>query len=413
MPQFSYQGRNSAGEAVTGALEADSDFSAAKKLMAQGVTPLEIKQGAASSTKGKADGSAGKLTGLFEEKPQHEDVLLFFRQIYSLLKAGVPIMRALSGLQESYKNKGMKNLLRDLRESLDSGRDFSTSMARHPKVFNNFAINMVRVGEMTGRLEEIFLRLFHHMEFERFIREQVKSALRYPCFVIIAMAIAIVVVNIFVIPAFSKVFDSFDADLPVVTRMLLNFSNFTRDNWHYLLAGLMMLIMGFRTWIKTTKGRYDWDHLKLKIPIAGKIITKATLSRFARSFALASKSGVPIIQALSNVAQTVDNAFISDKITRMRDGVERGESVLRNAIASGIFTPMVIQMIAVGEEAGSLDDMLQDVADMYQREVEYELKTLSQQIEPILIVFLGVLVLILALGIFLPMWDLGRAAKGG
>ncbi|MDR1064619.1 MAG: type II secretion system F family protein [Azoarcus sp.] len=413
MPQFSYQGRNSAGEAVAGAMEADTDFEIAKKLMAQGITPLEIKRGAALAIRKKADGSAGKLAGLFEEKPRHEDVLLFFRQIYSLLKAGVPIMRALSGLQESYENKGMKNLLRDMRESLDAGREFSASMARHPKVFSAFAINMVRVGEMTGRLEEIFLRLFHHMEFERFIRDQVKSALRYPCFVVIAMAIAIVVINIFVIPAFSKVFDSFDADLPLVTRMLLDFSNFTRNNWYYLLAALVMAATGFRTWIKTNSGRYSWDRLKLRIPIAGKIVNKATLSRFARSFALASKSGVPIIQALSNVAQTVDNAFIADKITHMRDGVERGESVLRNAIASGIFTPMVIQMIAVGEEAGSLDDMLQDVADMYQREVEYELKTLSQQIEPILIVFLGVLVLILALGIFLPMWDLGRAVKGG
>ncbi|MDR2093623.1 MAG: type II secretion system F family protein [Azoarcus sp.] len=413
MPQFSYQGRNGAGAAVTGAIEADTDFDAAKKLMAQGITPLDIKQGKALSVRKNADDKTKPLSGLFEEKPRHEDVLLFFRQIHSLLKAGVPIMRALAGLQESYTSKGMKTLLHDMRESLDSGREFSAAMARHPKIFSAFAINMIRVGEMTGRLEEIFLRLFHHMEFERFIREQVKSALRYPSFVILAMAIAIVVVNIFVIPAFSKVFESFDADLPAVTRMLLSFSNFTRDNWYYLVAALVMAVFGFRTWIKTTKGRYDWDRLKLKIPIAGKIVTKATLSRFARSFALASKSGVPIIQALTNVAQTVDNAFIADKIVHMRDGVERGESVLRNAIASGIFTPMVIQMIAVGEEAGSLDDMLQDVADMYQREVEYELKTLSQQIEPLLIVFLGVLVLILALGIFLPMWDLGRAAKGG
>ena len=413
MPNFSYQGRDATGQAVSGAAEAASEFDAAKSLMAQGITPLVIEPVSPSrATRKNPDGGAGKLAGLFAEKPQHEDILLFFRQIYSLLKAGVPIMRALTGLQESAANKGMKALLRDMRESLDAGREFSAAMARHPKVFTTFAINMTRVGEMTGRLEEIFLRLFHHMEFERFIREQVKSALRYPSFVMLAMVIAIVVVNIFVIPAFAKVFDSFDAQLPAVTRMLLGSSNFMRANWHYMLAGLVMAGFGFRAWIKTRKGRYDWDRFKLRIPIAGKIVTKATLSRFARSFALASRSGVPIIQALSNVAQTVDNAYISEKIERMRDGVERGESVLRNAIVSGIFTPMVIQMIAVGEETGSLDDMLQDVADMYQREVEYELKTLSQQIEPILIVFLGVLVLILALGIFLPMWDLGQAAKG-
>ncbi|MDR0716130.1 MAG: type II secretion system F family protein [Azoarcus sp.] len=413
MANFSYQGRDATGNAVSGALEAASELDAAKRLMAQSVTPLSITLAAAEAVRKSAGGGAGKLAALFEEKPRHEDILLFFRQIYSLLKAGVPIMRALAGLQESAVNKGMKNLLRDMRESLDSGREFSAAMARHPKVFNSFAINMTRVGEMTGKMEEIFLRLFHHMEFERFIHEQVKSALRYPSFVVLAMAIAIVVVNIFVIPAFAKVFDSFGAQLPAVTRMLLGFSDFMRNSWYYMLAAVIAVIFCFRSWVKTRKGRYEWDRVKLKIPIAGKIVAKATLSRFARSFALASRSGVPIIQALSNVAQTVDNAYISDKIERMRDGVERGESVLRNAIASGIFTPMVIQMIAVGEETGSLDEMLQDVADMYQREVEYELKTLSQQIEPILIVFLGVLVLILALGIFLPMWDLGKAAKGG
>lgn len=410
MPSYAYRGRDGAGQEVRGKLDAPSRDDAARSLMGMGVTPLEVKE--ATST-GKEIDLSKYFQGMFEEKPKHEDVLLFFRQIYTLLKAGVPIMRALAGLQESAVNQGMKKVLQDLRESLDSGRELSAAMARHPKIFEGFSINMVRVGEMTGMLEEIFLRLFYHMEFERFMRDQVKSALRYPSFVIAAMGIAIVIINIWVIPAFAKVFDGFGAQLPLMTRILIGFSDFMVNSWGYLLAGLLVAVFGFRTWVGTKQGRYDWDRLKMKIPIAGKIVTKATLARFARSFALASKSGVPVIQALSNVAQTVDNAYIADKIERMRDGVERGESVLRNAIAAGIFTPVVIQMIAVGEEAGSLDDMLQEVAEMYQREVEYELKTLSQQIEPILIVFLGAMVLVLALGIFLPMWDLGKAAKGG
>jgi MSHA biogenesis protein MshG len=224
------------------------------------------------------------------------------------------------------------------------------------------------------------------------------------------MAVALFVVNIWVIPTFAKVFQGFNAELPVMTRALIGFSEFTVSWWHVILGLAIAAAFAFRAWIRTPAGRYQWDKLKLRIPVAGKIIRKATLARFARSFALAMRSGVPIIQALTTVAQTVDNAFISEKVDQMRDGVERGESILRAAINAGAFTPVVLQMVAVGEESGSLDEMMEEIAGMYQSEVEYELKALSQQIEPILIVLLGVLVLVLALGIFLPIWDLGKVA---
>jgi MSHA biogenesis protein MshG len=268
----------------------------------------------------------------------------------------------------------------------------------------------VRVGEATGLLDEIFLRLFDHLEFERYMREQVKSALRYPMFVVIAMAVAIVVVNIFVIPAFAKVFEGFGAELPLMTKILLGFSNFMVAWWPVMLVGTIASVFAFRAWVGTVAGRMQWEAIALRFPIAGKIVRKAAMARFARSFALGMRSGVPVMQALTNSSQTVDNTYIAAKIEGMRDTVERGESVVRSAIASGFFTPVVLQMISVGEESGALDDMLEEVGQMYQREVEYELKTLGQQIEPILIVSLGVLVLILALGIFLPMWDLGKVA---
>ena len=242
------------------------------------------------------------------------------------------------------------------------------------------------------------------------MRQRVKSALRYPTFVVIAMAIAIVVVNIFVIPQFQKVFDSFHTELPLVTRMLIGFSRFTVSYWPMLLGIAVMLLVAVRSWVGTEKGRYEWDRRKLKLPIAGKIILKGTMARFARSFALSMKSGVPMVQALTVVSQTVDNAHLSARVESMRDGVERGESILRTAVAAGVFTPIVLQMIAVGEETGSLDDLMDEIAQMYEREVDYELKTLSAQIEPIMIVFLGAMVLVLALGIFLPIWDLGKAA---
>lgn len=405
MPGFSYRGRNGAGQMVQGVLDGASAGAVADQLRGSGVTPIEIAPAQATA----ADGPAFEFN-FFKPKVEHVDVLLFSRQIHTLLRSGVPIMRALAGLQESSANPAMREVLQDVRTSLDSGREMSLSLARHPTVFSPFYLSMVRVGEMTGRLEEVFIRLFDHLAFERFMKDQVKSALRYPSFVVAAMVIAIVIVNIFVIPAFAKVFKGFGAELPLMTRILIGFSDFMINWWPALLLGAIGAVFGFRAWTNTPDGRLTWDRLKMRIPIAGKIVQKATLARFAASFALASRSGVPIIQALTNVAETVDNAYIAAKVEKMRDGVERGESILRTSIAAGVFTPVVLQMIAVGEESGALDDMMKEVSDLYQSEVEYELKTLAQQIEPILIVMLGIMVLILALGIFLPLWDLGKVA---
>lgn len=406
MANFAFKGRDSGGKLIEGVLEGASSGGVADILLGRGITPLTIQETRAKARTAVGDGGFQ----LFKPKVQHVDILLFSRQLHTLLKAGVPIMRALNGLQESAINPAMRDVVRDVRESLEAGRELSVSLARHPKVFTPFYVSMVRVGEATGLLDEIFLRLFDHLEFERYMREQVKSALRYPMFVVLAMAAAMVVINIFVIPAFAKVFEGFGAELPLMTRVLLAFSNFMVAWWPAMLVGAIGAAFAFRAWVNTTKGRMQWEALALRIPVAGKIVRKAAMARFARSFALSTKSGVPVMQALTNSAQTVDNSYIASKIEGMRDTVERGESVLRAAIASAFFTPVVLQMVAVGEESGALDDMMEEVGQMYQREVEYELKTLGQQIEPILIVCLGAMVLVLALGIFLPMWDLGKVA---
>jgi MSHA biogenesis protein MshG len=406
MPSFAYKGRNSGGQLVEGVLDGVNSGAIADALSGMGLTPVEIKE-----SRAKAARSAASLNiTLFKQSVTHIDLLLFSRQIHTLLKAGVPIMRALSGLQDAAINPEMKRVIGELRSSLEGGRELSQALARHPKVFSPFYLSMVRVGESTGLLEEIFLRLFDHLEFERYMREQVKSALRYPSFVVLAMVVAMVVVNIFVIPAFAKVFAGFGAELPLMTRILLGSSEFMLAYWPFMLAGMVGAVFAFRAWVGTVQGRYDWDRLALKIPIAGKILHKAALSRFARSFALGMRSGVPVMHALTNSAQTVDNAFMARKIEGMRENVERGESLLRASISASIFTPVVMQMVAVGEESGAVDEMMDEIGDMYRQEVEYELKTLGQQIEPILIVVLGIMVLILALGIFLPMWDLGKVA---
>ena len=283
-------------------------------------------------------------------------------------------------------------------------------MRRHPKVFSAFYVSMVQIGEMTGMLDETFLRLYTYIEFDKQMREDIRAALRYPIFVIIAMTIAIIIVNVFVIPSFTKVFASLHTELPLITRMLMGFSAFMVKYWMLILAGLAGATLGFRWYINTPDGRYKWDRYKFKLPIAGKIIYKGTLARFARSLALAFKSGIPIVQGLNVVGMVVDNQYMRARVEQMRDGVERGESISRTATASGVFNPVVLQMIAVGEETGEMDSLMLEVAGMYEREVAYDIKNLSAQIEPIMIMALGAMVLVLALGIFLPMWSMGQAA---
>lgn len=406
MPFFAYKARNAHGELVKGVLESADSDAVAEQLFNTGITPLEITE-----TRKPVAGDEGNWWDRFNEvKIRPIDVQLFSRQLYTLLKAGVPIMRSLAGLQESAISKPFGRVLGEMRESLNSGRELSAAMHLHPLVFSSFYLSMVRVGEMTGRLDEVFLRLFDHLEFERSMNERVKTAVRYPMFVILTMAAAIIVINMFVIPAFAKVYAGFNAELPLMTQILLGVSQFMVKYWPLLLMLLVGAVFGFRAYIATVAGRYRWDKAKLRFPIVGKIVLKGSLARFARSFALASKSGVPILQALNVVAQTVDNAYIASRVTLMRDGIERGESILRTATITGVFTPVVLQMVAVGEETGELDTLMDEIAEMYEREVDYELKTLSSQIEPILILGLGVIVLVMALGVFLPIWDLGKVA---
>jgi len=408
MGHFSYSGRNAQGALVEGVLEGADSGSVAAALAGSGITPVRILPSATPATK---TALSGRRWGKAPVKTA--DLLLFSRQMYSLLKAGVPILRALGGLQESSTNPTFKATLQGVRESLESGRDLSASLQRQGDVFTPFYVAMVYVGETTGRLEEIFLRLFHHLEFQEEMRGQVKSALRYPTFVIVAMLVALGVINLFVIPQFAEVYRGFGAELPVITRVLVAVSDFCVNYWWLLLAASLGAAFGFRSWVSTRDGRLHWDRIKMRIPIAGPIVLKATVARFARSFALAMRSGVSAVHGLNLVAQVVDNSHVSQKVERMREGVERGESVLRTAVATGVFTPVALQMMLVGEESGSLDDMMDEVADMYTREVQYDIKTLGAQIEPILIVLLGILVLIVALGVFLPIWDLGQVALQG
>jgi len=406
MPKFHYRGRANRGDAIEGVIDGATADAVAEQLFSTGITPIEIKEHHEQQDVLKL------INEKLVKKPGLPELILFSRQMYTLAKAGVPLARAVAGLAESNENRFMSQALRDVVSSLESGRTLSASLNQHPELFSHLFISMVQVGENTGRLDETFLQLSKYLELEKDTRDRIKSALRYPMFVMIAITAAMFIINIFVIPAFAKVFKNFNAELPWATKVLLVTSDFTLAAWPYLLAGLIASIFVIRNYVKTEKGRYLWDKFKLRIPATGAVIKKATLGRFARSFAIAMQSGVPLVQGLTVVSRAVDNEYIAEHIQQIRNGIERGETLTRTAAATGMFTPLVLQMLAVGEETGAIDELMIEVADFYEREVEIDLKNLSSAIEPIMLVAIGVMVLILALGVFLPMWDLSAAAKG-
>ena len=392
---------------INGIIEAGSVDAVASQLLNSSIIPIDI------SEKSSEANALGEIwDALNTRKPGLDDLVMFSRQMYSLMRAGVPIVRAMTGITQATKNRILVGIFKDIQANLESGRELSASMARHPGVFTPLFISMVRVGENTGKLGESFLRISRYLELEKDTRERVKSALRYPAMVIVAMGVAIGIINVMVIPAFANVFERAHAQLPLPTRILIASSDFFVDYWKFMLAGIVLAAVAFTYYIQTEQGRYVWGKYKIRIPIVGDILNRAALGRFARAFSMSLSAGVPLVQALTVVSRAVDNDYIGEHILNMRNGVERGESLTRTAATTNMFTPLVLQMMSVGEETGQMDEMMDEVAGFYEREVDYDVKNLSATIEPVMIVLLGGLILILALGVFLPMWDLASVSLG-
>lgn len=404
MEIYQYKGRNAHGELQQGSIESSSQESVAQWLMDTGIAPIAITSQVPERT------DPEWFTRLFkQDQVSPVDLLLFTRQMGNLVRAGMPMMESIEGIQKSTGNKALAKILQTVRADLDKGSQLGDALAHHPKVFDDYYVSMVRVGEESGRLEEAFQSLFLQIEFDRNMRKKIQGALRYPSFVMVAIAIAMVVLMVFVIPVFAKTYDSMHVQLPALTRFLIASSGFTSSYW-WLIAivlGLVYYVFGFYTALP--RGRYAWDKFKLKLPIIGRIMVKGTVARFCRSFAIAGRSGVPIVQAFLLVSRVVDNAYYEDRILQMRRGVERGETLSRVARTAGIFTAIELQMIAVGESTGDVNGMVEQIALMYQEDVEYEVGKLSETIEPLLLAMMGALVGVLLLGIFMPLWDLGQA----
>jgi MSHA biogenesis protein MshG len=407
MPAFAYTARDATGSKVEGVLDTPDANALADALSAQGLLLIRAEPQLLSAGTESLAQLRDRWLG---SRVDVVALMMFCRQMGTLLKAGVPLLRALQALQESATQPRMARVLADVRSELESGREFSAALRQHATVFSTYIVNMVRVGEMTGRLPDVFNGLHAQLAFVRDSREQVRSALRYPLFVIATAVAALIAVNVFVIPSFARVYRSAKADLPALTQALMAISDVLVAGWPALLAGAALGAFGLRAALRTDTGRRVRDGLLLKAPIIGPLVHKAALARFTRSFGLALEAGVPLVDALQVAAETADNVVLAGRIALMRHAAERGESLARAARSTGVFNPTVLQMIAVGEETGALADMMNEVAVHFQREVDYTVKSLGSQLEPVLILFLGGFILVFALGVFLPLWDLSRVA---
>lgn len=413
MAAFTYVGRNSSGTKVKGSMDAANAGVVAENLNRQRIVPISIieeKSKASSQSGSVGDIDLNELLGF--DIVSLDELIVFCRQMYALVRSGVPILRAINGMADSSTSKHLKTALQEIAGQLEGGYTLSSALNQHPKIFTPLFVSLIHVGENTGQLEDAFLKLASYFEREQDTRKRIKTAMRYPSFVLIAIAVAIVILNIFVIPTFANMFSKLGADLPWATKALIASSNFFVDYWPYMLFGVLISFFGIRNYVRTEKGRYFWDKRKTKLPIVGSVIERSILARFSHSFAIVLRAGVPMTTGLNLVADAVDNSFMREKIIAMRSAIESGESLLRSSVASTLFTPLVLQMIAVGEETGRVDELLEEVGDYYEREVDYDLGTLTARIEPILIAVVAGMVLVLALGIFTPMWDMMSAFQG-
>lgn len=430
MPTFEYEGRDKQGKNVTGKVEADSEDAAAVQLLKQGVTPVSFTQVADKKGKQGKKGQGGtarrssrnkepqtwweKLNNIevVKEKVKTEDLSSFCRQMSALTRAGASVTMSLRQLGETVTSKPLKEALLGSAENIQAGQTLSSAFKEYRNVFPPTFINILESGEASGELEMAFDQLSGYLEMETKTAKKVKSASRYPMMVIGTVVAALVVMNIFVIPNFASMFEGMGKELPLFTKMLLASSNFMLAYWPWLLGITIALVVGVKYLLKHPKARYTWDRWKIKLPIFGKVTQKLILARFTRTFSLVLKTGVPLVNGIDLVAGTVGNEFFRQRLVQMRSEVERGDNLATAARNAEIFSPLLLQMIQIGEASGELENLINEAAKYYEQESEYDLDRLGEMIEPLLISVMGGMVAILAVGIFMPMFSMANLAGG-
>ncbi len=406
MPKFSYVGMSSKGKTVKGVINAGSEQAAIAQLPDTIVLTIQEEKTSEASAQQPKLGLRASFAALFEPKFSQKELQLFCQQMYTLLKAGLPIITAITKLIETTQNKQLVDALSLVLVALNQGRSLSFGMSQSPNIFSDFVVTLVKVGETSGKLYVVFHHLTEFLELEIDTKKKVTSAFRYPKMVIISILIALMIINAFVIPSFAQLFASFHGTLPMATRILMATSYVITTYWYLFIGITAFLIFAFRYSLQTPRGKIIWSQFKLKIPIIGGIVGRLTLSRFTKLFSILLEAGMTPYESIELVGRSTSDAFFSQKILEIADLISRGNTITAALQQINIFPPLVLQMISLGEDSGNLDTMLGEVTEFYQREAEYDIAHISEAIEPILLLVVGAMVLVLALGVFLPMWDM-------
>ena len=405
MPVYEYTALDRAGKNVVGIIDADSNVAARQKLRASGKYPVEVKE---TTAKAKSESAAGfSLPSLFN-RITPDDIHALTRQLATLLNAGIPLVGALDALMEQTTSPPLKKIIAQIKESVNEGNSLTVSLTRHPKLFSNIYINMVRAGEASGSLDVVLERLAEFGEHQQALKGRFQAALVYPIFMAIIGTGVLFFLLSFVVPNLTRIFTEMKQVLPLPTTILIWFSDFMRSYWWAILVVIVASIIGIREFIKSPKGRHIWDTLKLHLPVIGQINRKIALSRFGRTLGSLLQSGVPLITSLQIVRNIVNNVLIGAVIDEAMEDIQAGKS-LNLALSRSIwFPPVFRQMVSVGEQSGDLEGMLHKVADAYEREVETRITGMTALIEPIMILFMAAIVGFIVISILLPIFEMNQ-----
>ncbi len=396
MPKFTYSARNQAGKRVAGTLTAANLNEAAEDLKRQNLHPLQIEP---------VGGGVGPRSAR-RAKVKMADMLVFTRQLATMLSAGIPLLETLEILTDQAEDPGFKAAIGDIAENVRSGNDFSESLRRYPRIFDNIYINMIRAGEASGQLDEILDRLAEYQEAAYRLRLKVRSAMMYPAISMTMIAGISLFLLIFIVPRFQEIFTTLNVDLPTPTLILMVVGNWLQNNFLWWVLGVIAFWISLRMYKKTPTGRRQWDWLALKVPVFGALNLKVALSRFSRTFSTLIESGVPILGALEIVAATTGNALLEDVVLDAMESVRQGETLATPLETSGVFPPMVTRMIAIGEKSGALELLLRKISAFYDQQIEATIENLTSLIEPLLIGVMGFIVGGMVAAIFMPMFEL-------
>lgn len=399
---YAYKVRDKSGNLVTGELIGDSEGLVMTKLRQMGMTPIEVKKA---------------KTGLKMEinlRPGHvklKDLAVFSRQFATMVNSGLPILRALAILGEQTANKELSKVLVQVRLDVEQGQSLSGAMQKHPKAFSDLYVAMVKSGETGGVLDDVLLRLADNIEKDVELRRKVKSAMTYPAVVVLLVSLILSAMLLFVVPQFKSIYSQLGGELPLPTRILLAVSNAVRSYWYVFLIGVIGMAFAFGRYKRTEAGRSRVDAIKIRVPIFGPLFHKTALARFSSTLGMLLRSGVPILQALDIVSDTVNNRVISRAVGDVQTSVREGESIAKPLSKHAVFPPMVVQMLAVGEETGAVDSMLDKVADFYNSEVSASVEALTSLIEPLLIAIIGGAVGAAVIALYMPMFNIIKLIK--